>query len=110
MSPFLITVRFNREYRGIDAPTDVLSFPQDDEEGFFISEELPKVLGDIVISMERAFEQAKEYGHSLQREVVYLAIHGFFHLAGHDHETPEEQRSMRQLEERVLTALDVGRD
>ncbi len=100
----------NRHYRGVDAPTDVLSFPQDDQDGFALPEGCPLVLGDIIISLERAWEQAQEYGHSLEREVLYLAIHGFFHLVGYDHETQEEQRVMRKLEETVLGELDLGRE
>ena len=100
----------NRQYRGIDVPTDVLSFPQDDLAGFSLPEGMPRVLGDIVISLERASDQATEYGHSMEREVVYLAVHGFFHLLGHDHHHPDDQAVMRGLEERVLLELDLGRD
>lgn len=100
----------NRDYRGLDTPTDVLSFPQLDDEDFMIPHGLPRVLGDIVISLERAHEQAKDYGHGLDREVVYLAIHGFFHLLGYDHETTSEQEIMREMEEKVLRELDLGRD
>lgn len=94
----------NRDYRGIDAPTDVLSFPQDDWPG------LPRILGDIVVSLERAREQAVEYGHSVEREVLYLTIHGFLHLLGYDHKGPEEQAVMREKEEKVLGELELGRD
>ncbi|WP_461366728.1 rRNA maturation RNase YbeY [Candidatus Darwinibacter acetoxidans] len=100
----------NGHYRGINAPTDVLSFPQAGEEEFAPLEGLPRMLGDVVISLERAEEQAEQYGHSLAREVVFLAVHGFFHLLGHDHETAEEEQVMRALEERVLEELDLGRD
>src|SRR5699024_4127387 len=82
----------NLEYRGVDAPTDVLSFPQYDEEDLILPEGFPVILGDIIISLERALEQAEDFGHSLEREVVYLSIHGFFHLLGYDHETEEEQK------------------
>lgn len=105
-----IIQELNREYRHMDAPTDVLSFPQDDDGGFLVPDAMLTILGDIVISLERAADQAEEYGHSLQREVLYLAIHGFFHLLGYDHETPEEQQVMRKLEERVLAELDLRRD
>ncbi|MFA7572918.1 MAG: rRNA maturation RNase YbeY, partial [Lutispora sp.] len=84
----------NKEYRNIDAPTDVLSFSmlefEEDDEGFesdlndYIEEELP--LGDIVISVERAIEQAGEYGHSKDREIAFLLVHGMLHLLGYDHE------------------------
>jgi len=101
----------NTQYRGIAAPTDGLSFPQDEDDGEFgQAEGLPRLLGDIVISLERAEEQAAEYGHSLEREVLFLAVHGFFHLMGHDHETPEEEQEMRALEESVLKELGLGRD
>ncbi|HHT90176.1 MAG: rRNA maturation RNase YbeY [Bacillota bacterium] len=100
----------NREYRSMDAPTDVLSFPQDDDGGFVALEGMPAVLGDIVISLERAQSQAAEFGHSVEREVVYLAVHGFLHLLGYDHHDPEEQRIMREQEERVLAQLELGRD
>lgn len=99
----------NREYRGIDDPTDVLSFPQDDDD-FGVQEGLPRVLGDIIISLEQAREQAKEYGHSITREVLYLAVHGFFHLLGYDHQSQDEQSSMRKREEQVLGELDLGRE
>lgn len=100
----------NLEYRGVDAATDVLSFPQDDLGDLDLPEGFPLMLGDIIISLERAWEQAQEYGHSLEREVLYLAIHGFFHLMGYDHETEEEQGVMRKLEEEVLSELDLGRE
>lgn len=98
----------NSRYREIHSPTDVLSFPQDDE--FSLPPGMPRVLGDIVISLERAVKQAEEYGHSILREVVFLCVHGFFHLLGYDHESPEEQKVMRAKEERVLEELDLGRD
>lgn len=100
----------NLMYRGVDEPTDVLSFPQDDLEGFALPEGFPLILGDIIISLERASEQAQEFGHSLEREIIYLSIHGFFHLLGYDHETKEEQLIMRKLEEQVLGELELGRD
>ena len=99
----------NREYRNIDAPTDVLSFPQDDDGGFEVPEGMPEILGDIVISLPRAREQALEYGHDINREVVYLAIHGFLHLLGYDHHSTAEQAVMREREETVLGELDLGR-
>ncbi|HLS91046.1 MAG TPA: rRNA maturation RNase YbeY [Limnochordia bacterium] len=117
--------RLNREYRGIDAPTDVLSFPLLEELG----EELPPgsppgpqhalwtageggapALGDIVISLERAKAQAEEYGHSLQREIAFLTVHGLLHLLGYDHESEEPERVMRAKEEAILASLDLGRE
>jgi probable rRNA maturation factor len=79
--------------------TDVLSFPIDDE-----------MLGDIIISANRALEQSKEYGHSLKRELAYLTVHGMLHLFGYDHHSEEEKNEMRQKEERVLTQLGISRD
>ncbi len=100
----------NRDYRGIDAPTDVLSFPQDDGDGFGVCLDLPRILGDIVLSLERAGQQAVEYGHSVEREVLYLSVHGFLHLLGYDHKSSQEQALMREKEEKVLGELDLGRD
>ncbi|ADQ15096.1 rRNA maturation RNase YbeY [Halanaerobium hydrogeniformans] len=91
--------KLNKKYRNIDAATDVLSFPIDDE-----------VLGDIIISSERAVSQAEEYGHSLKRELAYLTVHGILHLFGYDHHGQEEKNKMRQKEERILTELDLSRD
>lgn len=105
----VVIQRLNREYRGKDVPTDVLSFPQDDADGFFVPEGLPRILGDIVISLPRAAEQASEYGHSMEREVVYLAVHGLLHLLGYDHESLEEQSAMRQREEEVMARIGLGR-
>lgn len=100
--------KLNHAYRQIDAATDVLSFPQEDD--FPFMEGLPRLLGDIVISLEQAQLQSEEYGHSLTREVLYLVIHGFYHLLGYDHETEQETREMRAKEEKVLSELDVGRE
>lgn len=107
----------NREYRGIDAVTDVLSFPMlefeenndelEDDEEEYIEEELP--LGDIVISVERADEQAKEYGHSLKRELAFLLVHGMLHLLGYDHEKGEEETIMFQKQEEILEKLNIRR-
>ena len=93
------TIReMNREYRDKDSATDVLSFPmyEADEE---IDDEDEILFGDIVISLERAQEQCEEYGHSLEREVMYLLVHGLLHLAGYDHMEEEDKRLMRQQEE-----------
>lgn len=95
----------NREYRGVDRSTDVLSFPLDEEDEVF--GEMDVLLGDIVISMETAMEQAEEFGHSLMREVVYLTVHSMFHLMGYDHETDEEKQVMRGREKTVLKELGV---
>lgn len=105
-----IIQELNRNYRDLDSPTDVLSFPQDDADDFGLAVEFPRMLGDIIISTQRALEQAEEYGHGVEREIVYLVIHGFLHLVGYDHETKKEQNLMRQQEEAILKELDLGRD
>jgi probable rRNA maturation factor len=89
----------NNKYREKNEATDVLSFPIDEE-----------MLGDIIISAQRASEQAEEYNHSLKREFAYLTVHGMLHLFGYDHHSEEEKNEMRQKEERVLTQLDISRD
>ena len=99
--------KLNRDYRGIDRITDVLSFPQYEN----IKEiENPICLGDIVISLEKAFEQSREYGHSFKREVAFLTVHSMFHLMGYDHDTPENTSMMREKEEKVLQQLGVKRE
>jgi len=108
--------QMNREYRGIDAPTDVLSFPLQE---YLRPEELaatfplppgePLHLGDIAISYPRAVEQATEYGHSLERELAFLAVHGVMHLLGYDHEDPDQAGLMRREEEAVLLRLGLTR-
>ncbi|MDI3280889.1 MAG: rRNA maturation RNase YbeY [Bacillota bacterium] len=94
----------NRRHRGRDAPTDVLSFPlAPDWRSPYL------LLGDVVISLERAREQAREYGHSWEREVGYLAVHGLLHLFGYDHATEEERAEMRRCEEAILARLRLER-
>jgi len=105
----------NREYRGKDASTDVLSFPMEEEteegaEPLIIGGLAGRILGDIVISVETAVIQAAEYGHSLERELTFLAVHGLLHLLGHDHEQGKEaEKIMRTEEKRIMAALGVGR-
>lgn len=97
--------RLNREFRGVDAPTDVLSFP------LLSAEESPFVpppdgilhLGDVVLSYPRAVAQAAEYGHSVQRELGYLTVHGVLHLLGYDHESEADKECMRAREEAILS-------
>ena len=97
----------NRESRGVDRPTDVLSFPMFDED--FDNGELC-VLGDIVLSTEQASIQAKEYGHSLKREIAFLTVHSMLHLLGYDHETsPEDEADMFRRQEEILTKMGIGR-
>lgn len=102
----------NAEYRNKDTATDVLSFPLGDDESFDVNEETGAILlGDIVISVERAMEQASEYGHSLEREIGWLTVHSMLHLLGYDHETCEEDaKDMRRREEEILTSLSLTRD
>ena len=95
----------NRDYRDIDKVTDVLSFPMlSDDFDIELEEES---LGDIVISLERAFEQSKEYNHSFEREVCFLVCHSTFHLLGYDHDTEENTKQMREKEEYILNKLKV---
>lgn len=98
----------NRTYRHIDAPTDVLSFGLGPEDG-----DAPGgvvLLGDVIVSLERAREQAHEYGHSFEREVAFLVVHGVLHLLGYDHETDAERAEMRAREEAVLAELGLRRE
>ncbi len=100
----------NKLHRNIDRETDVLSFPLGDENGFEVNCDNDAILlGDIVISLEKAAAQAEEYGHSLRREVAFLITHSLFHLLGYDHETPEEEKEMFQKQEKVLEKLGITR-
>ncbi|SHH72297.1 probable rRNA maturation factor [Desulfosporosinus lacus DSM 15449] len=100
----------NLEYRGVDRPTDVLSFAlQEEMEEEPEIEEEDEMLGDIVISVERARDQALEYGHSFEREIVYLAVHGTLHLLGFDHEEENDKQEMRSKEEEVMSKLKLER-
>lgn len=104
--------KLNKEYRNVDRPTDVLSFPMFEkiELDEIIEKQkkniLPEVLGDIVISVEKVEEQAKEYGHSFEREFSYMLVHGFYHIIGYDHMEEEEKKIMREKEENILTKLN----
>ncbi len=106
----------NKEYREIDAPTDVLSFPilEFDEDGVMLEDSGDYdgdllLLGDIVISLERAAEQAAEYGHSLQREVGFLTVHSTLHLLGFDHMEEPYATVMRDREKEILNIMDLHR-
>lgn len=96
--------KLNRQWRGIDRTTDVLSFPMLEE-----WEEGPNLLGDIVISLPVATRQAQEYGHSLLRELAFLAVHGILHLLGRDHENDLERELMEREQNMLLCALGLGR-
>ena len=102
----------NKQYRDKDQATDVLSFPLGQDGKYDINQETgAAMLGDIVISMERAMEQANIYGHSLQREVAFLTVHSMFHLLGYDHEAGGlEAAKMREKEEMILARLGLTRD
>ncbi|HOO26052.1 MAG TPA: rRNA maturation RNase YbeY [Clostridiales bacterium] len=102
----------NKKYRDIDSVTDVLSFPLGIEGVYDINNDTgAQLLGDIVISVERAVEQAKRYGHSFQRELAFLTVHSMFHLLGYDHEKGGlELVRMREKEEAVLTQLGLKRN
>ena len=100
--------QLNRDFRGVDRATDVLSFPLlTDDFDIEIEEES---LGDIVISLERALEQSIEYNHSFDREVCFLVCHSMFHLLGYDHDTEENTKEMRKKEEDVLNKLNITRE
>ena len=101
----------NREYRGIDRPTDVLSFAleEGEEEEIYGGPE-ENLLGDIIISVETATRQAEDYGHSVEREMAFLALHGMLHLLGYDHMEEEERQEMRAQEEAILASLGITRE
>ncbi len=102
----------NNQYRGMDKPTDVLSFPMMDFSGASdepVADEPVVSLGDIVISLERAREQAAEYGHTFEREVAFLTVHSVLHLLGYDHETGEEdENDMRARQTAILTHMGMA--
>ena len=99
---------YNAQYRGVNQTTDVLSFSMlEGEDGQ--PEDGTVLLGDILISMPRARAQAAEYGHSFQRELGFLVAHGFLHLLGYDHDTPEAEQAMFTRQEQVLAALGLTR-
>ena len=106
--------KINKEYRNIDRATDVLSFPMFEKDE--LEEKIKNndfehedVLGDLVISIERVKEQAKEYGHSFERELSYMLVHGFYHLMGYDHIKEEDKKKMRPKEEKILNDLKILR-
>ena len=107
--------KLNKEFRNIDKETDVLSFPMFEKDDI---EKIKKnnnsivedVLGDIVISIERVKEQAELYGHSFERELSYMIVHGFYHLMGEDHIEESDKKQMREKEEKVLESLNILRN
>ena len=100
--------KLNKEYRGIDRVTDVISFALEDDKSMIIPDDI-RLLGDIYICLDKAKEQAKEYGHSLERELCFLAVHGVYHLLGYDHETEEDAKIMFKKQEEVLMEYDITR-
>lgn len=92
----------NREYRNVDIETDVLSFPMDDDEFDGII-----ILGDIVLSTQRIIEQANDFGHSLEREMLYLTVHSMLHLLGYDHMNATEKDEMRLREKEIMKELQI---
>ena len=106
--------KINKEYRKIDKPTDVLSFPMFEKEE--LDEKIEKqdfeyedILGDIIISIEQVKIQADEYGHSFERELAYMLVHGFYHLMGYDHMEEADKVLMREKEENILNMLEITR-
>ncbi|MCK9443120.1 MAG: rRNA maturation RNase YbeY [Tissierellaceae bacterium] len=95
--------KLNRDYRGVDMDTDVLSFPLEDN----IDVGGPTLLGDIIISLEKALEQSKDFGHTLEREIAYLTVHSMLHLLGYDHMEEEEKFIMRSKEKEIMKQLGI---
>ena len=98
----------NRTYRNIDRETDVITFALEDEDSIILPSD-ERVLGDIYISIDKASSQALEYGHSLLRELSFLAVHGFYHLLGYDHMTEEDEKVMFKKQEEVLEEYGISR-
>lgn len=107
--------KLNKEYRNVDKETDVLSFPmfEKNELDKIISQQkknlVPEPIGDIIISIEKVKEQAKEYGHSFERELSYMIVHGFYHIMGYDHIDEKDKVIMRPKEEKILEILKQTR-
>lgn len=97
----------NKNYRGKDEPTDVISFAFEETENINLEDK--RFLGEIYISIDKAISQAKEYNHSLKREICFLTIHGLLHLLGYDHINEDDRKEMRKLEESVLSSYDAKR-
>jgi probable rRNA maturation factor len=102
----------NSEYRKKDSATDVISFAMEEmgeEEMEIVGADMPRVLGDIIISIERTQEQAEEYGHSFERELGFLALHGFLHLLGYDHMEPDDEKEMFAKQKEILDQYGLTR-
>ena len=104
----------NKEHRNIDKSTDVLSFPMFEKEEITELKKSkriePEPLGDIIISIVQVKKQAEEYGHSFERELAYMVVHGFYHLMGHDHMAQKEKLQMREKEEKLLQKIGIERN
>lgn len=103
----------NKEYRNKDAATDVISFAMEEmgeDEMEIIGADIPRMLGDIIISIERTREQAAEYGHSFERELGFLALHGFLHLLGYDHMTESDEKVMFTKQKEILDEYGLSRE
>ena len=98
----------NKNYRNIDRETDVITFALEDDDTMVLPDGV-RVLGDIYISIDKARSQAEEYGHSFLREISFLAVHGFYHLLGYDHMTPEDEKIMFAKQEEVLSSYGITR-
>ena len=98
----------NKTYRNIDRVTDVITFALEDDDSLVLPTD-DRVLGDIYISIDKAISQAEEYGHSLLRELSFLAVHGFYHLLGYDHMTEEDEKLMFKKQEEVLSEYGISR-
>ena len=98
----------NKNYRGIDRVTDVITFALEDDDSLVVGSD-ERILGDIYISLDKARSQALEYGHSFLREICFLAIHGFYHLLGYDHMNEEEEKIMFSKQEEVLNDCEITR-
>ena len=99
--------QINKDYRGIDRATDVISFALEDDNTFVKTD--TRILGDIYISLDKAICQAEEYGHSLRREISFLTVHGILHLLGYDHMNEKEEKEMFELQEMILNEYGVRR-
>lgn len=106
--------KYNKEYRNIDRATDVLSFPMFEKEEVEKIQKngslVPDILGDIIINLSQVKMQADEYGHSFERELAYMLVHGFYHLMGYDHIKEDDKKVMREKEEKVLKDLNINRE
>lgn len=103
----------NKQYRHKDAPTDVISFALEElgeGETAIIAEGMPRILGDVIISIDRTKEQAEEFGHSFERELGFLAVHGFLHVLGYDHMVPEDEKIMFGKQDEILESYGLSRD